>query len=75
MPMIVEFFLKLRGQFRAENYCSDSGNGFLEYHGRIESLTHVFMKHMRLTEKELVALIWGLEVAMCIIVISVDLIL
>ena len=75
MPMIVEFFLKLRGRFRAENYCSDSGNGFLKYHGRIESLTHVFMKHMRLTEKELVALIWGLEVAMCIIVISVDLIL
>ena len=75
IPMIVEFFLKLRGRFRAENYCSDSGNGFLKYHGRIESLTHVFMKHMRLTEKELVALIWGLEVAMCIIVISVDLIL
>ena len=75
IPMIAEFFLKLRGHFKAENYCSDSGNGFLEYHGRIESLTHVFMKHMRLTEKELVALIWGLEVAMCIIVISVDLIL
>jgi UDP-N-acetylglucosamine--dolichyl-phosphate N-acetylglucosaminephosphotransferase len=75
IPMIVEFFLKLRGHFKAENYCSEAGNGFLEYHGRIESLTHVFMKHMKLTEQELVELIWGLEIAMCIIVISVDLIL
>jgi UDP-N-acetylglucosamine--dolichyl-phosphate N-acetylglucosaminephosphotransferase len=75
IPMIVEFFLKLRGHFKAENYCSESGNGYLEYHGRIESITHEFMKHMRVTEKELVALIWGIEIAMCILVVSVDLIL
>jgi UDP-N-acetylmuramyl pentapeptide phosphotransferase/UDP-N-acetylglucosamine-1-phosphate transferase len=75
MPMIAEFLLKLRGNFEAENYCSEAGNGYLEYHGRIESLTHIFMKHLRVNEKELVALIWGLEVAMCIIVVSVDLIL
>jgi UDP-N-acetylglucosamine--dolichyl-phosphate N-acetylglucosaminephosphotransferase len=75
IPMILEFFLKLRGKFKAENYCSESGNGYLEYHGRIESLTHVFMKHLKVTEKELVALIWGIEVAMCALVISVDLLL
>jgi UDP-N-acetylglucosamine--dolichyl-phosphate N-acetylglucosaminephosphotransferase len=75
IPMIVEFFLKLRGHFRAENYCSDAGNGFLEYHGRIESLTHVFMKHLRVNERELVAFIWGIEIAMCTIVISVDFVL
>jgi len=75
LPMIVEFFLKLIGHFEAENYCSEAGNGYLEYHGRIESLTHIFMKHLRVNEPELVALIWGLEVAMCIIVVSVDLIL
>lgn len=74
IPMIVEFFLKLRGHFKAENYCSEAGNGFLEYHGRIESLTHVFMKHLRVNERELVALIWGIEIAMCTIVISVDLV-
>ena len=73
IPMIVEFFLKLKGHFKAENYCSEAGNGFLEYHGRIESLTHVFMKHLKVKEQELVALIWGIEIAMCIIVISVDL--
>ena len=75
IPMIVEFFLKLRGHFKAENYCSESGNGHLEYHGRIESLTHIFMKHFKVNEQELVAFIWGIEIAMCTLVISVDLIL
>ncbi len=75
LPLIAEFFLKTRGHFKAENYCSESGNGYLEYHGRIESLTHIFMKHLKVTERELVAMIWGLEIAMCIVVVSVDMIL
>ena len=75
IPMIVEFFLKFRGRFEAENYSSESENGFLEYHGRIESLTHIFMKRFRVNEQELVAFIWGIEIAMCVIVIAVDLIL
>jgi len=75
LPLIAEFLLKLRGHFEAENYCSESGNGHLEYHGKIESLTHIFMKHLKVNEWELVALIWGLEIAMCVIVVSVDLIL
>lgn len=75
LPMIIEFFLKMRGQFEAENYCSEAGNGYLEYHGKIESLTHIFMKHMRMKEQELVALIWGIEIAVCVFTISVDLVL
>lgn len=75
IPMIVEFFLKLRGHFQAENYSSKAKNGFLEYHGRIESLTHIYMKHMKVTERELVFLIWCLEIAICAIVISVDLLI
>jgi UDP-N-acetylmuramyl pentapeptide phosphotransferase/UDP-N-acetylglucosamine-1-phosphate transferase len=75
IPMITEFFLKMRGHFQAENYCSEAGNGYLEYHGRIESLTHIFMKHLKIKEQELVALIWGIEIAMCALVISVDLVL
>jgi UDP-N-acetylglucosamine--dolichyl-phosphate N-acetylglucosaminephosphotransferase len=72
LPMIVEFFLKFRGHFRAENYCSKSENGYLDYHRRIESVTHIFMKHMKVTEKELVFLIWGVEVAICTFVIAID---
>ncbi|MBU1914912.1 MAG: hypothetical protein KJ563_06930 [Candidatus Thermoplasmatota archaeon] len=75
LPMIAEFLLKLRGHFKAENYCSEAGNGYLEYHGRIESLTHIFMKHLKVNEQELVALIWGIEIAICLFVISVDYIL
>jgi len=74
LPLIVEFLLKFRGHFKAENYCSESGNGYLEYHGRIESLTHIFMRFMKVTEQELVALIWGIEIAVCLFVVSVDLI-
>jgi len=75
LPMIIEFFLKFRSHFQAENYASKSKKGYLEYEGRIESLTHIFMKHMKVTEKELVFLIWGLEIAICVFVISVDLLL
>ena len=73
IPMIVEFALKLRGYFEAENYASRSANGYLEYHGRIESLTHVLMKRFKLTEKSLVELIWALEGTFCAIVVFVDL--
>ena len=75
LPMIIEFFLKSRGDFKAENYCSDASNGHLEYHGRIESLTHSFMKNMHLNEKKLVFLLWGLEAVLCAVVILVDLII
>ena len=72
IPMMVEFFLKSRSNFQAENYSSNASNGHLEYHGKIESLTHIFMKRMRLTEKQLVMLIWVLEICLCLTVLSVD---
>ena len=72
LPMITEFFLKMRGDFEAENYCSDAANGHLEYHGKVESLTHVFMKRMRLTEKRLVTTIWSVEAILCASVVLVD---
>ena len=72
LPMIAEFFLKLAGRFRGENYATRSANGYLEYHGRIESLTHVFMRRWRLTEQQLVACIWIVEIVMGAIVVAVD---
>jgi len=72
LPLIIEFFLKLRGRFRAENYATRSAKGYLEYHGRIESLTHVFMRKWRLTEQQLVACIWIVEIVMGAIVVTVD---
>jgi len=75
LPMIVEFFLKLRGHFKGENYASRAANGYLEYSSRIESLTHIIMRRFRVTEKELVTMIWGIECMVCAIVISIDIIL
>jgi len=72
IPMITEFLLKLRGRFRAENYSSDADGGVLRYSGRVESLTHVFMKRMQVTEKSLVYLLWTLEAALCLVVVVVD---
>lgn len=75
LPMITEFLLKMRGGFRAQNYSTYAGNGILEYHDRVESLTHILMKHLRLDEKRLVAIIWVLELSVCMVVISVDIML
>ena len=72
VPMITEFALKMRGRFKAENYCSTAENGHLEYHGRIESITHVFMKKTKLTEPGLVRRIWLLEGVICAAVILID---
>lgn len=72
MPMIFEFFLKLKGHFKAENYASTASNGYLYYHGRIESVTHFFMRWMKLDEKTLVLAVWTLEILVCIAVITVD---
>ena len=73
IPMITEFFLKSRGHFKAENYCSDASDGYLVYTGRIESLTHIFMKHSKVTEKGIVYRIWILEGIFCLVVMIVDL--
>lgn len=75
LPMIAEFFLKLRGKFVAENYSTNAANGRLEYHGRVESITHVFMKRSKCTEVSLVYDIWGVELVFCALVVLVDFLL
>lgn len=75
IPMITEFFVKSRGHFKGENYATRSVNGYLEYHGRIESLTHIFMRTGKMTEKHLVYLIWSIELAVCVVVVTVDVLL
>jgi len=75
LPMIAEFFLKVRGRFIAENYSTTTENGVLTYSGRVESLTHFLMKRRRLTERMLVGYIWAIEIAICGIVLVVDAIL
>jgi len=69
IPMIVEFFLKVRGKFKAENYGKPDKDGNLIYKGRIESLAHIFMKRRKLKETQLVAIFWAMEIVVCVTII------
>jgi UDP-N-acetylglucosamine--dolichyl-phosphate N-acetylglucosaminephosphotransferase len=68
IPMIVEFFLKLRGHFKGENYGTPDQEGILSYEGRIESLTHKIMKSRKVNEKQLVWILWAIEGVLCFVV-------
>jgi UDP-N-acetylmuramyl pentapeptide phosphotransferase/UDP-N-acetylglucosamine-1-phosphate transferase len=69
IPMIIEFFLKLRGHFKSENYGTPDIDGYLTYEKRIESITHLIMKGRRIKEKQLVWIIWAVEGVLCLIVL------
>ena len=60
-PMIVEFVLKARGRFRAENYSTLLPDGRLLYQGRIESLTHFITRTGHYREWQVVSILWGAE--------------
>jgi UDP-N-acetylglucosamine--dolichyl-phosphate N-acetylglucosaminephosphotransferase len=68
IPMIIEFFLKLRGRFKGENYGNPDEDGYLSYEGKTESLTHIIMKRKKVKESQLVLMLWGLEGLLCLIV-------
>jgi UDP-N-acetylglucosamine--dolichyl-phosphate N-acetylglucosaminephosphotransferase len=70
IPLIIEFFLKLRGHFRGENYGTPDKDGYLTYDDKIESLPHILMKRKKIKEQKLVLIIWGLEGIFCLIVLS-----
>jgi UDP-N-acetylglucosamine--dolichyl-phosphate N-acetylglucosaminephosphotransferase len=65
IPMIIEFFLKLRGNFRGENYGIPDKEGHLSHDGKIESLTHLIMKKKKVKERQLVWILWGVEGILC----------
>ncbi len=69
IPMIIEFFLKLRGHFTGENYGVPDEEGFLSYEGKTESLTHIIMKRKKVKEWRLVMILWGMEAILCVIIL------
>jgi len=75
IPMIAEFFLKLRGRFRGENYGELNGNGRLVYRGRTESLAHAIMKWRPMKEWQLVAMLWTMEAIVVVGVLATAMVL
>ena len=71
LPMIAEFALKARGRFGAENYGKLDSEGRLIHQGRAESLTHVLMHLRPMREWQVVAVLWALEGALALLVVSV----
>jgi len=67
--MIIEFGLKFRGHFQAENYGEIGPDGRLGWDGPIESLAHAVMRWKRLREWEIVLVLWAIESAVCAAVI------
>ncbi len=68
-PMILEFGLKLRSHFQAENYGAPDQSGRLHYSGPIGSLTHVIMRKRPMKEWQIVASVWGIEALVSSIVL------
>lgn len=60
-PQIMEFFLKARSGFRAENFGKIDRWGRLRYEGKICSLTHLLMRLFRPKEAELVGMLLLLQ--------------
>ncbi|RLG21357.1 hypothetical protein DRN74_02220 [Candidatus Micrarchaeota archaeon] len=53
MPQIIEFFLKARSKFKAQNFGKPDKKGRLHYDGKVYSLTHIVMKLFRPKEWQL----------------------
>ena len=70
IPMIAEFFLKLRGNFKGECFAKMNEGGILVYEGRIESLTHLVMSKFVVDEIKLVRIFWAFELFLSLIVIT-----
>jgi UDP-N-acetylglucosamine--dolichyl-phosphate N-acetylglucosaminephosphotransferase len=70
IPMIVEFFLKLRGHFKGENYGTLNGEGNLSYEGKIESLAHLVMRRRKVNEKQIVYIFWAVEILVAVVVVG-----
>ncbi len=71
LPMLVEFILKARGKFPAENHGIITDNGTLTHDGKVFSLSHLLMKKLKVTEKQLVTILWIMEAILCAVMILV----
>lgn len=72
LPHVIEFFLKLKGHFKAESFAThvSPNPGKLAYTGPTQSLSHIVMKNAALREWELVALFWMAELGLAFVALA-----
>lgn len=68
-PQIIEFFLKARTFFQAENFGELEGTR-LRYKKPVSSLTHLFMRLLKPTEQQLVLILLAIQAVFGIIAVS-----
>lgn len=62
IPYVLEFFIKAKGGFKAQSFGVPKPDGTLRPpNPNSQSLTHVFMRHGKLTEKQIVRRMWIME--------------
>jgi UDP-N-acetylglucosamine--dolichyl-phosphate N-acetylglucosaminephosphotransferase len=71
IPLLLEFILKARGRFPAKNHGNIQDDGTLSYDGKIFSLSHLLMNKFKVTEKQLVKMLWIMEATLCVIMILI----
>ncbi len=68
-PQIIEFLLKARTLFQAENF-GELERGRLHYKKTVSSLTHLFMRLLKPTEQQLVLILLAIQAVFGIIAVS-----
>lgn len=74
VPHIIEFFLKARGNFAAENFAREvkprgRSAPLLAYEGNVESLTHLPLRSGKYTEPLISATFWGISLVLATLVV------
>jgi len=71
-PYVLEFFIKAKGGFKAQSFGVPNPDGTLSPPNKNpQSLTHVFMRRGKLTEKQIVTRMWMMEMVAGIMAILV----
>ncbi|MBS3055929.1 MAG: hypothetical protein J4473_00695 [Candidatus Aenigmarchaeota archaeon] len=70
IPQFIEFFLKLRSRFKAENFGNIKGSILTSPYTAKYSLTHFFYSENRFNEKEIVYKLWIFQAVFILLAVS-----
>jgi len=68
IPFFIEFVLKLRGGLKKQSYGTYFNGRVKSFYRKIYSIPHLFTTSGKFSEKEVVLLVWGIELVFCALV-------
>jgi UDP-N-acetylglucosamine--dolichyl-phosphate N-acetylglucosaminephosphotransferase len=69
-PQILEFILKLRSNFKAENFGKADGDVLTSPYTKSYSLTHLFFKEAKFNEQEIVQKLWVFQAVFVLLAVT-----